>query len=184
MPATLQESLGALPLFRGLAAAELSTLATCMRERELPYPGIVLFDLGDPSDGAYLVRSGLLACELPLPDGPPLEVARIGPGSVVGELCLVKNGARTLRVRCLEPTTLYQIDREKFADLRAVRNPAAYKLIRNICVMVCDRLRNTNHFIESELRQEQRGPEAPETRAKRKGIAERARGYLAGLFGR
>lgn len=184
MAATLPEALAGVPLCRGLEPGELATLATCIRRRDLPHAGQVLFEAGHDSDAAYIVRRGLLVVELPLASDEALEVARLGPDTVVGELCLVREGPRSLRVRALEPTSLWRIDRARFAALRAAGDPAAYKLLRNICVMLCDRLRTTTEFIESELRQEAWQGTETGVRERRGGLVEAARRYLGGLLGR
>ena len=107
----------------------------------------------------------------------------MGQGAVVGELCLITPGPRSLRVKCLQPTSLLRIDRRKFEELRLALDSAAYSVIRNICLTMCDRLRSTNEFIERELRHE--APlRADETRMSRQSVGERAREYLSELFGR
>ena len=149
----------------------------------MPSSGEVLFEQNVDSDAAYIVMSGMLLAELLLETGQSIEMARMGPGAIVGELCLIKGGPRSLRVRCTEATQLLRIDRKQFELLRSNNDPSAYAVIRNICYTMCDRLRTTNEFIESELRHE--APMQPaEARAKRAGVVERARTYLSRLFGK
>ncbi len=147
-------ALGGVPLFRGLLEHELQAVATCLREVRVPRAGVTLFDVGDPSDGAYILREGALAIELPLEHGGVAQLARLGRGTVVGEGCLVQNLPRSLRVRTLQPSTLSVLDRARFAQLRAAGDGAAFKVLRNVCSLTCDRLRSTHGFIESELRGE------------------------------
>ena len=177
------EKMRKFPLFRGCDAGELDRLDACISPRSMPSANEILFEQGVDSDAAYLVRSGLLIAELVLGDGHRVEMARMGPGAIVGELCLIKGGPRSLRVRCSEPTQLLRFDRERFEILRRNRDAAAYTVIRNICYTMCDRLRITNEFIESELKHE--APmQAAEARAAREGVVERARTYLSRLFGK
>jgi hypothetical protein len=83
----------------------------------------------------------------------------------------------------MEGTDLIRIDREAFGNLRNAQDIAAYTVIRNICLTMCDRLRNTNEFIERELRHE--APLAADiTSIQAESVAERARAYLSRLFGR
>lgn len=132
-----------LPLFRGLDDAELYGVTRAIEPRHCPTDA-VLFEAGEPSDGAYVVHTGELCAELALPDGAAREVARFGPGAVVGEVCLVADERRGLRVRATRSTTLYRIDRDRFDALRRVDHGGAYKIIRNITLTLCDRLRDTN----------------------------------------
>ena len=96
---------------------------------------------------------------------------------------MITPGLRSLRVRCLQPSSLLRLDREKFMAFREAGDRAAYTVIRNICLTMCDRLRNTNEFIERELNHE-RPLRASETRIEKQSLGERARQYLSDLFGR
>lgn len=183
MPDLNRDRLRPYPIFRGCGPLELDKLLGCITEWRLPTSGMVLFEEHVESDSAYIIESGLLVAELPLDDGVKVEMARMGPGAVVGELCLITAGPRSLRVKCLQPTSLLRIDRRKFEELRLAPDSAAYSVIRNICLTMCDRLRSTNDFIERELRHE--APlRADETRISRQSVGERAREYLSDLFGR
>ena len=62
----------------------------CVSPRSIPTAGEVLFGQGVDSDAAYIVKSGLLIAELVLDDGQSVEMARMGAGAIVGELCLIE----------------------------------------------------------------------------------------------
>ena len=182
MSSQIVEELNATSLAPGLGQSGLELLAGCVSERNIP-EGHVLFRQGDASSAAFVIRSGSLIAELVLPNGVSVEMARMGAGSVVGELCLVQEGARSLAVRSLEPTRLLVIERTAFEALRQAGSPAAYRVIRNICVTLCDRLRTTNSFIEREFRHEPQkvveagGPQGG-------GFGQRARQFFNQLLGR
>ena len=148
---SLADQLKPIALFRGLTDDELLLVATCMKSSEIS-KGRVLFRMGDRSDAAYIVRKGELSAYLQT-ENQVQEIVKFGPGSVFGELCLVKEGARSLTIRANANTELWRIDRRLFGELRMRKASAAYKLIRNICVTACDRLRTTNQFIEVEVQQ-------------------------------
>ncbi len=171
------------PIFRGCGPEELDRLLGCITEWRMPTSGMILFEEHVDSDSAYIIESGLLVAEMPLDDGVKVEMARMGPGALVGELCLITAGPRSLRVKCLQPTSMLRIDRRKFEELRSAKDSAAYCVIRNICLTMCDRLRSTNDFIERELRHET-PTRAHETRMGRQSVGERARDYFSELFGR
>ncbi len=140
-----------IALFRGLSATELVEVATCIQTTRID-KGRVLFRLGEESDSAFVVRKGELSAYLQTMNQVQ-EIAKLGTGSVFGELCLVKPGSRSLTIRANVKTELLRIDRTAFESLRAKKSAAAYKIIRNICVTACDRLRTTNQFIEVEVQQ-------------------------------
>jgi len=136
-----------VPLFRRLGTDELAAVAHAMRPVDVR-SGKILFEQGEASDGAYVIKSGRLAVELPLPAGQIRSVARLGEGTVVGEICLIEPAPRTLRVRALTDASLYFIDRTRFNTLRARKDTGAYKLIRNISLTLSQRLRETNVRIQ------------------------------------
>jgi CRP-like cAMP-binding protein len=140
-----------IPLFRGLSAGECAQLATCIKLTRID-KGKVLFRLGDESDAAFVVDKGELSAYLQTMNQVQ-EIIKLGKGSVFGELCLVKPGGRSLTIRANVNTELLRIDRVSFEALRLKKSSAAYKVIRNICVTACDRLRTTNQFIEVEVQQ-------------------------------
>ena len=138
-----------IPLFRGLSESEILELATCMSEIQVAR-GEVLCRIGQDSDAAYFNVKGELSAFLQTAQQVQ-EILRIGTGSVFGELCLVKPGTRALTIRANTRCELLRIDRIRFQRLREQRASSAYRVIRNICVTACDRLRSTNEFIEVEV---------------------------------
>lgn len=132
-----------VPLFRHLTADELRAVSQTMR-RKRARVGTRIFDRGDPGDGAYVVEHGQLAVDLVRPDGTIKTIARLGAGTVVGEVCLIEPAPRSMAVRAAEDCRLYFIDQVRFAELRASRHPAAYKVLREIALTLSSRLRETN----------------------------------------
>ncbi|MCA9525520.1 MAG: cyclic nucleotide-binding domain-containing protein [Myxococcales bacterium] len=178
----LPDDLATYPIFRGIPGPGMEVLRRCLSVVQLN-AGQRLFDHGDDATSAFVVLSGRLALDLPLQGGAGrfLQVARLGPGTSVGELALVEAGPRSLRAHAVETTSLLRIDVEAFTRLKALRHPAAYQLLRNVCATTCGRLRHVNSFIESELRGE-RG-KAMASEVAREDEATRARGFLSRLFG-
>ena len=148
MKSKVQE-LRAIPIFRGLSESEILEQATCMSEVQVKR-GQVLFHIGQDSDSAYFNVKGELSAFLQTSQQVQ-EILKIGRGSVFGELCLVKPGRRALTIRANTDCRLLRIDRVRFERLRQERSSSAYRVIRNICITACDRLRSTNEFIEVEV---------------------------------
>jgi CRP-like cAMP-binding protein len=137
-------------LFRSLNEVELGVVRSLLEPFVIDRAGGLLFDRGAAPDGAWLVRQGTLRVEIPRPEERVLEIARLGPGTTVGELALVDPAPRGLRVRALEPCKLWRVDGERFQALRRQGNPTAYRIVRNVALMMCDRLRSNNLLIEHE----------------------------------
>lgn len=148
-----------LPLFAGVTSAELEILYETMGLVQHGTAGHVIFDVGDKPDGAYVVAKGACALTVPVEGADDKEVARLGKGAVVGELCLIRAARRTLRLTVVEPADIIEINGPAFHRLRESGDAGAYKLLRNIGLMMCERLRDTNELLALEWRGETR--EAP-----------------------
>jgi len=73
--------------------------------------GEVILRQGDPGDSAYLIVEG--TCRVTQDcGGDEIELRRIGPGEIFGELALVLGDRRTATVTAIEDTTLLVIDRQ------------------------------------------------------------------------
>lgn len=174
--------LSTLPLFRGLTADEVTELFDVMGLVTHDEPGHVIFDVGDRPDGAYIVKRGLCTLSLPVAGQAPREVVRLGEGAVVGELCLVRPAPRTLRLTAVEPTDIIVINGPAFTALREAGHRGAYKLLRNVGLTMCDRLRDVNELLDFEWRGATRAPHqvSPLAARPRAGAWQR----LVRLFGR
>src|SRR5207245_6540522 len=108
----------AVPFLRNLPESALEGLGSRLRavEREA---GAVLFHAGEPADTMYFVESGELEALLDL-DGEPL--ARLGPGSFVGEIALLIDQPRSATVRVAETARLWELSRSDLDGLLA-RHP-------------------------------------------------------------
>lgn len=84
-------------------------------------PGDVLFEQGDPSDGAYFVVSGrllvIVADDASTAVTGESLVREIGRGEVVGEYGLLDGEPRSATVRAIRDTTLARISTASFDEL-------------------------------------------------------------------
>jgi EAL domain-containing protein (putative c-di-GMP-specific phosphodiesterase class I) len=96
----------------------------------------VLFKQGDMGDCAYVVESGLL--EVSVTRGGTNDVlARVGPGSLIGEMALLDNSTRMATVTALQPSTLRVLTRNHLSDRLDLADP----LLRHILHVVVTRYR-------------------------------------------
>lgn len=96
------------PFFGWLPPVALERVAFTMERRELPAGGVLLRQ-GDEGDRAYLVAEGELVVDK---DG--VEIGKVGPGEIVGEIALLRAAPRMATARALVPTRLLAIDRDEF----------------------------------------------------------------------
>src|SRR5262249_39540905 len=96
------------PLFGWLPPVALERIAFTVTEESLP-AGAVLLRQGDEGDRAYLLVEGELVAEK---DG--VEIGRIRPGGVAGEIALLRSAPRMATVRTVTPVRMLAIDRDEF----------------------------------------------------------------------
>jgi CRP-like cAMP-binding protein len=147
-PHGLQTFLSRIPLFATLTSEDLPDILRALRPRNMR-AGETIFRQDDAGEAAYVVETGTV--EIRLGGTGELVVARMGPGEVFGELALIDGAPRSAAAVCLEPGTLYRLDKTEFDFLRRNLRPAAYKVLRVLAVTVSERVRETNDHIARAL---------------------------------
>lgn len=108
-------------------------------------PGQVLFEEGKPCDWLWVVGPGT-EVSVTRADARPgqVAVAHLVSGDTVGEMALVDEGPRsgTARVEVGGPASVMAA--HAFYVLRDAYHPAAFQLLRKICLELCWRLRGTS----------------------------------------
>jgi CRP-like cAMP-binding protein len=104
-----------VPLFAGVSPPRLKLLAFTS-ERVTYRPGEVLCQQGEAGDAAFVILSGRADV---LVDGPlgQAKVAEIAENSVVGEIAILCDVARTATVRALTQVEALRIGKENFLKL-------------------------------------------------------------------
>ena len=98
----------ASPLFGWLPPIAVARLASRLEPLDLG-AGATLLHEGDPGDRAYLVEKGELVAEK-----GGLEIGRVPPGEIVGEIALLHDAPRMASVHAVTDTRLLAIDRDEF----------------------------------------------------------------------
>lgn len=150
------EHLRQFPFFAQLNEEELTAVSGACKLRTLVAKEW-LFRTGDSGTSAFLVLSGRVAVLLRASDR--FEVLdTFGSGSIFGELCLIEQSARSADVRALEGTLLIEIDADDFARIQELSPLAAVKVIKEVTLRICERLRAVNQRIETYLAGDLRSP--------------------------
>jgi CRP-like cAMP-binding protein len=131
------ELLRRVPLFANVAPAKLKLLAFTS-DRVSFREGQVLFKQGDAGDAAYVVLVGT-ADVLVGTDGGEIKVASLEPNSIVGEIAILCDVARTATVKASAPLEALRISKDHFIKLLAEFPEMAVEIMR----VLADRLSHT-----------------------------------------
>ena len=136
---TVVELLAGHEWFASLSDDELAGLAdkaeTVYWER-----GTVVFEEGDRGDECFVLHSGSVKVVRRFADGRRITLARLGPGSVVGELALFNGELRSATVEALEPTLAVALGG---ADVMSILKNDPEAAI-SVAIGLADRLRAAN----------------------------------------
>lgn len=133
-----------IPLFAGLAPAELARLTCLLQARQLPAGAHLILE-DTQGETTFIIVRGAVKIEVVSMDGTEVILAILGPGEIVGEMSVVDSLERSASVVTIEPTTLYTIDRKAFwCCLQSM--PA---LTYNVARTLSRRLRDANAHIRT-----------------------------------
>ncbi len=141
----IADALRALPYFADLP--EKLILSVCEGSETVDVEaGTVIIEEGSDSVEMYVVVKGQMTVTKHTPD-TEVELARIGPGEVVGEMALLDNSPRMATVRAAEKSQLIRVPVEAFEDMLEDS-----RVVRRMFRTVTARLRD----IEDKIRHEER----------------------------
>jgi CRP-like cAMP-binding protein len=143
----LESFIKSIPLFRYVDADDLTEVLRLLRPIELE-PGQVLFREGDPGKAMWVLGDGVEVSVVSTAGKTrPVVVAYAKAGDVVGEMALIDDGARSGTAIVTQGGHAHELDAQAFHAMRATFTPAAFKILRKLCVDLCARLRQTNERI-------------------------------------
>jgi CRP/FNR family cyclic AMP-dependent transcriptional regulator len=138
--------LGMNPLFAGLGAESINTIATLCHALRLS-PGEMLFQKGDSGNELFGIRRGRIRIEINSATGTQIALNLLGAGDIFGEIAVFDGQARTADAIAEEASELFVLRRK---DLMAYleREPhVALKLIP----LLCQRIRSVSERMEEAV---------------------------------
>src|SRR4029077_3135655 len=103
-----------VPVLAGLSEELLDRLAKEVGERRV-HAGEWIMREGESAESAFIVRSGRVEV---IDEGPPVALIRVlRRGDVLGELALLREGARSASARARRDTELLELSRAGFEAL-------------------------------------------------------------------
>ncbi|HVP85611.1 MAG TPA: Crp/Fnr family transcriptional regulator [Rhizomicrobium sp.] len=137
------ETLGKNAVLGVLSLGSRQVLARNGSPVELPR-GVELFRRGDTSDAAYAILSGEIEVSLPGLDGRDVWIARLGAGTVVGEMGSLDGSPRSADARATRKCELWKISRTLIMEALHNEPSAALALLE----VLVRRLRDTDALVE------------------------------------
>jgi CRP-like cAMP-binding protein len=118
--------------------------------------GAELVRQGEPSRGAFLIRSGSVEARVALPGGGTLTVAQFRDGDMFGEMALIERGVVSATVVAHSNVDAWFVGRDDFRALVASREVAALEVQRAITKTLADKLRVLNDRVKAHAAAEDR----------------------------
>ena len=138
-------------LFRNLQPEELRALRSVTLERQYA-AGQDIFHEGDPGDGVYVVKDGLVEISGLLNQDTRRVFAQIPPGGLFGEMAVIEHRPRSASAKAVPETTVYYIPRGEMLSLMQ-RSPG---LSSSLLQVISHRLREFNRVFLTEVVQAER----------------------------
>ena len=141
--AKIADALARDSVFGALSAARRQALADSGTVLKLE-KGQRLFSHGDKSDAAFAIFVGEVEISIPALDGRPVWLARIGSGSVIGEMGALDGTPRATNAVTTRRCELLRIDHKLIHDALLAEPQSALALIR----VLTRRIRETDALVE------------------------------------
>src|SRR5437867_3841915 len=138
-------------LFSHLPAAELQALRHDIQELSFA-PGQQIFQEGDPGDGVYVVKEGVVQISATLHNGERHIFSQVMPGDVFGEMAVLDDQPRSACASVDRQTMVYFVPRQPMVNLLKHSPDLSITLVQEIS----GRLREFNRQYMEKLLQAER----------------------------
>jgi len=144
----LEELVRTVPLFQLVGAPQMPQILRLLKPEKLT-TGQVLFKQGDAGTAMWVLGEGAEVSISAWSNAAdkPVVVAYARQGETIGEMALVDDGPRSATATVAAGGDVYRIDASDFRTLREGHHPAAFRVLRKICIDLCHRLRATSDRI-------------------------------------
>ena len=126
----------------GLSADECTVLEACFEQRSFSQGEHFIRD-GDPSGGLFLLFSGVVEASKQLGESS-IRLSISHPGAFFGEMAMISNSPRSADVFAQSVWHCAYLTAERFHLLKSSHPELARKIVRNLYLILADRLRQTS----------------------------------------
>ena len=138
------EFLGNVEVFKGFAQEELEAIANICVVKEFK-EGETVFSKDASPEEMFILNSG--RCDVKISVGGPAEIYTIyplTPGDIFGEVGFIDSSPRSATVKCVKDVEVIVLPREKFAVLCGEKPHIGYIVMKNLAIILAQRLRETD----------------------------------------
>lgn len=132
-----------VPLLRLLGRGALRILAIGAETRYI-HSGEVLFSIGEKADAGFVIQEGTF--RLQPTDARGIDVS-VGPGTLLGEVALLKETMRPVTATAVEPATVIRISRSLFLKMLEGFPDAAERLRDTMAARADETTREINSVL-------------------------------------
>lgn len=138
----LEQFLRSIPLFSLVEPGDMLDLLRLLRPVKLT-AGQVLFREGQPGSAMWVLGAGaeVSISAQPKDQKRPVVIAYAKQGETVGEMALIEEGPRSATAVVMQGGDAHEISAVEFQTLRQSWSPAAFKVLRRLCIELCGKLR-------------------------------------------
>jgi CRP-like cAMP-binding protein len=129
-------------LFRSLGYEETLAVAGIARVERFP-PGALLIEQAAMGNALYILRTGEVSITRVNSRGDEEPLARLGTGSLVGEMALIESDLASANVRAVSEVEALVIPRDAFEKLLESNKALALNVYKAFCRSLSERLRAT-----------------------------------------
>jgi SulP family sulfate permease len=116
-------------------------------ERATVAPGAKLIVQGTPSEDVLFIESGHASVEVASGGEPPVHIASVGPGDILGEIAFYLGEERSASVIAEDEMIVWRLSREAMAELQRDAPAAALQFHRAMAAILSRRLVRTSRHV-------------------------------------
>ncbi|MBX5484261.1 MAG: cyclic nucleotide-binding domain-containing protein [Myxococcaceae bacterium] len=161
-PSPIMQKLIQIPICRGLTESEANVIFEIAEEASMTR-GQRLFSEGETGDALYAILEGHIDITKRDHQGTEQLLARLGEGSVLGEMSLIGGDSRrSANAIAATDGRLLKIAAHRFSRLLRNDNIAALKIVHNLAQVMSRRLQQMNEKLVDSLNRTKKKEELQE----------------------
>ena len=138
------------PMFEDLEPGEIADIIHIVDTLEFN-PGDVIFHEGEPGDAWYTLYKGEVEVMKQSESGAK-AIRLLEPHACFGEIAVLDGLPRSATIRAVKESIVLRLPLEKFTDLINKNHIVAYKLIKQMALMLASRQRSSTEALSKLLR--------------------------------